>query len=256
LIHTTIDGLKDIPLMENVRIYTFAGGQHGPGAFPPVQTSGQQLSNPNDYSWFIRSLLLAMNRWVAVGTAPPASSYPRISDGDLVAPAKLNFPKLPRVGLPGAPHKAYRVNYGPAFATTGIVTMEPPQVGSEFPVMVPQVDADGNERGGLKMPEISAPLATYTGWNLFRPESGPEGVLSSMQGSYIPFPRTRSDRQRSGDLRSSIEERYGSRDEYVGRVAEAAITLIQDGYLLADDLSPILTQAGRHWDYLMGDNGK
>ncbi len=253
LIHITVDGSDDIPLMENVRIYSFAGGQHGVGRFPPRQTSGQQLSNPNDYFWMMRRLLLAMNRWAADGTPPPSSSYPRIDNGDLVLPENLNFPQLPGVGLPAAPHKAYRVIYGPEFATKGIVTVEPPEVLSEFPLMVPQVDADGNERGGLKMPEITVPLATYTGWNLFRPESGPEDVLSSMQGSYIPFPRTRSDRQRSGDPRRSIEERYRSREQYLGLVTEAALELVEDGYLLAEDLPPILSQAGRHWDYLMED---
>ena len=255
LIHTTIDGTEDMPLMENVRIYSFAGGQHGPGSFPPVQRSGQQLSNPNDYSWFMRSLLLAMHRWAADGSAPPASNYPRISDGDLVLPEQLSFPRLPGVGLPAAPHTAYRVLYGPEFATKGIVTIEPPEVASAFPIMVPQVDADGNETGGLKMPEVSVPLATYTGWNLFRPEFGPEDVLSSMQGSYIPFPRTTVDRQQRRDPRRAIEERYRSREQYVGLVSEAALGLMEDGYLLAEDLGPILKRAGEHWDSLMEDSG-
>ena len=68
--------------------------------------------------------------------------------------------------------------------------MQPPEVLSAFPILVPRVDADGNETGGLMMPEVAVPLATYTGWNLFHAEAGPAGVLSSMQGSYIPFPRT------------------------------------------------------------------
>ena len=255
LIHTTLDGTEDIPLMENVRIYSFAGGQHGPGSFPPVQRSGQQLSNPNDYSWFMRRLLLAMNRWAADGSPPPPSNYPRISDGDLVLPEQLSFPELPGVGLPAAPHKAYRVHYGPEFAAKGIVTIEPPEVASAFPIMVPQVDADGNETGGLKMPEVSVPLATYTGWNLFRPEFGPEDVLSSMQGSYIPFPRTTVDRQQSRDPRRAIAERYRSREQYVGLVSGAALRLIEEDYLLAEDLAPILSQAGDHWDYLMEEGG-
>ena len=254
LIHTTVDGSEDAPLMDNVRIYTFAGGQHGPGRFPPRQTSGQQLSNPNDYSWFVRSLLLAMNQWTTDGTPPPGSRYPRIADDDLVMPQDLRFPELPGVGQPAEPHLAYRVVYGPEFRTKGIVTVEPPEVISEFPVMVPQVDADGNETGGLMMPEVAVPLATYTGWNLFRPEAGPENVLSNMQGSYIPFPRTRAERERSSDPRRAIEERYRSREEYLGLVSDAALALVEEGYLLAEDLSPILSQAGRHWDYLMGDN--
>ncbi len=251
LIHTSIDGTQDSPLMDNVRIYSFAGGQHGPGSFPPVQRSGQELSNPNDYSWFMRSLLLAMNRWAADDSPPPASNYPRISDGDLVLPEQLDFPQLPGVGQPAVPHLAYRVDYGPEFATRGIVTVEPPEVASAFPILVPQVDADGNETGGLKMPEVAVPLATYTGWNLFQSEFGPEDVLSSMQGSYIPFPRTTVDGQRSSDPRRAIEERYRSREQYVGLVSDAALRLIDEGYLLAEDLAPILDRAGEHWSYLM-----
>ena len=240
LIHTTLDGAQDSPLMNNVRVYSFAGGQHGPGRFPPRQTSGQQLSNPNDYSWFLRSLLLAMNRWT--------------TDGDLVSPKDLAFPELPGVSQPAVPHLTYRAVYGPEFRTRGIVTVDPPEVLSAFPIRVPRVDADGNETGGLMMPEVAVPLATYTGWNNFRAESGPVDVLSSMQGSYIPFPRTRAQREQRGDPRLSIEERYGSRAEYLGRVSDAALALVEDGYLLAGDVSPILTQAGRHWDYLMEED--
>ena len=199
----------------------------------------------------MRSLLLAMNRWATDGSPPPASNYPRISDGDLVLPEQLDFPQLPGVGLPAVPHLAYRVDYGPEFATRGIVSVEPPEVASAFPILVPQVDSDGNETGGLKMPGVAVPLATYTGWNLFRSEFGPEDVLSSMQGSYIPFPRTTVDRRRSSDPRRAIEERYRSREQYVGLVSQAALRLIDEGYLLAGDLAPILGRASEHWDYLM-----
>ena len=255
LIHTTLDGAADAPLLDNVRVYSFAGGQHGPGRFPPRRTSGQQPSNPNDYSWFLRSLVLAMDGWIDDDAAsPPASIYPRIADGDLVAPDVIGFPDLPGVGQPAEPHLAYRAVYGPAFRTEGIVTVQPPEVLSAFPILVPAVDADGNETGGLMMPEVAVPLATYTGWNLFRGGAGPTDVLSSMQGSYIPFPLTGEDRARTGDLRRSIEERYGSRAAYLGQVTEAALALADRGYLLAADLAPILTQAGRHWDYLMEED--
>ena len=256
LIHTTLDGSADAPILDNVRVYSFAGGQHGPGRFPPRRTSGQQLSNPNDYSWFLRSLLLAMDRWVADDAAlPPVSVYPRIADDDLVRPTDLRFPELPGVGQPADPHLAYRAVYGPEFRTKGIVAVQPPEVLSAFPILVPQVDADGNETGGLKMPEVAVPLATYTGWNLFQADFGPSDVPSSMQGAYIPFPRTLSGRERRGDPRRSVEERYGGRAEFLGHLTEAALALVDDGYLLAEDLSPILAQAARHWDYLMeGDD--
>ncbi len=256
LIHTTLDGAADAPLLDNVRIYSFAGGQHGPGRFPPRRTSGEQPSNPNDYSWFLRSLVLAMDRWIDDdAAAPPASIYPRIADGDLVAPDALGFPDLPGVGQPAEPHLAYRAVYGPAFRTEGIATVQPPEVLSAFPILVPAVDADGNETGGLMMPEVAVPLATYTGWNLFRAGAGPTAVLSSMQGSYIPFPLTSEDRARTGDPRRPIEERYGGRDAYLGQVTEAALALADRGYLLAADLAPILAQAARHWDYLMEEDG-
>jgi hypothetical protein len=251
LIHTTIDGANDVPLMENVRIYLLSAGQHGPGAFPPVQTIGQQRSNPLDYRWAMKALLLAMDRWVAHGTPPPPSRYPRVQDGTLVTPDRLQFPKLAGVSIPTTTHKAYRADYGPRFATEGVVTQEPPRIGKPFPMLVPQSDADGNDLAGVKMPELTVPLATYTGWNLFNPRSGPTHVLSSMQGSYIPLPRTRADRQRANDPRLSIDERYHDKDQYVGLVGKAALELVDQGFLLPEDLSPILRNAGRHWDFLV-----
>src|SRR5882762_10260513 len=248
LIHTTVDGTADAPLMDNVRIYLLAGGQHGPGAFPPVQTIGQQPSNPLDYRWAMKALLLAMDRWTADGTAPPASRYPRVSDSTLVPPDRLRFPKVPGVTTSTAVHRAYRADYGPKFATEGVVTVEPPRLGTAFPILVPQVDADGNGIAGVKMPELVVPLATYTGWNLFNDRSGPAGALSSMQGSYVPLPRTGAERKRANDPRLSIEERYRDKDQYVGLVGKAARELIDQGFLLTEDLAVVLKNAGRHWD--------
>jgi len=248
LIHTTIDGASDAPLMDNVRIYLLAAGQHGPGAFPPVQTIGQQRNNPLDYRWAMKALLLAMDRWTASGTAPPASRYPRVSDSTLVPPDRLRFPKVPGVTTSTAVHRAYRADYGPKFATEGVVTVEPPRLGTAFPILVPQVDADGNGIAGVKMPELVVPLATYTGWNLFNARSGPTDVLSSMQGSYVPLPRTSAERKRTNDPRLSIEERYRDKDQYVGLVGKAARELIDQGFLLTEDLAVVLKNAGRHWD--------
>jgi hypothetical protein len=250
LIHTTVDGTADVSLMDNVRIYLLAAGQHGPGAFPPTQTIGQQRNNPLDYRWAMKALLLAMDRWTADGTAPPPSRYPRLADGTLVPAEQLRFPKVPGVVTSTAVHRAYRADYGPAFATQGVVTIEPPRIGSAFPILVPQVDADGNGVAGVRMPELSVPLATYTGWNLFNDRSGPTDVLSSMQGSYVPLARTNADRKRANDPRPSIDERYRDKDQYIGLVSKAALALIDQGYLLAEDLAAVLKNAGRHWDYL------
>jgi Alpha/beta hydrolase domain len=249
LFHTTIDGLEDAPLPSNVRAYLLAAGQHGVAGFPPSRTIGQQMNNPLDYRWVMRRLLVSMNRWITDGTEPPPSAYPRLDQGTLVPPDKLKFPKIPSVNVPAAPHKAYRADYGPDFISKGVVSQEPPRIGRSFPMFVPQVDADGNEVAGIRVPELAVPLATYTGWNLFNERSGPPGVVSSMQGSFIPFPRTREDRARTNDPRRSIDERYRSREEYLGLVSKAANDLVEKGYLLKADVPRILEQTGTRWDY-------
>jgi hypothetical protein len=250
LIHTTIDGAADAPLMDNVRIYLLTAGQHGPSAFPPAQTIGQQKNNPLDYRWAMKALLVAMDQWTANGTAPPPSQYPHVGDGTLARPDRLKFPKVPGVTTTAAVHRAYHADYGPKFVSEGIVTVEPPRIGTAFPVLVPQVDADGNGVAGIRMPEVTVPLATYTGWNLFNDRSGPTDVLSSMQGSYIPLPRTAADRKRAGDPRPSIEERYRDKDQYLSLVSRAAQTLVDQRFLLAEDAAIVVTNAGRHWDYI------
>jgi hypothetical protein len=190
-----------------------------------------------------------MNRWITDGTEPPPSAYPRLDQGTLVPPDKLKFPKIPSVNVPAAPHKAYRADYGPDFISKGVVSQEPPRIGRSFPMFVPQVDADGNEVAGIRVPELAVPLATYTGWNLFNERSGPPEVVSSMQGSFIPFPRTREDRARTNDPRRSIDERYRNREQYLEMVAKAAIDLVEKGYLLKADVPRIIEQTGTRWDY-------
>ena len=250
LIHTSVDGKQDAPLSDNTRIYMFTGGQHGPGPFPPRRSIGQQLNNPNDYRWSMKALLLSMNRWIKDGMAPPPSRYPRIADNTLVQLDSLKFPTLDGVGKPTEAHKAYRVFYGLDFASKCIISVDPPEVNEAFPILVPQVDADGNELAGLKMPEVAVPLATYTGWNLFNAESGPTNLLSSMQGSYIPLSPTRADRERTKDPRPSIEERYQSKQQYLDRVAAAARDLVQQGYLLEEDVNTLVRHADAQWGSL------
>src|SRR5262249_1706318 len=144
LTHTSIDGKSDVALMNNVRIYYFPGGQHGTGAFPPAKNqTAQNLITPVDYAWSMRALLLALDAWTKGSAEPPASQYARIADGTLISPGKVNFPKIPNVNFPTTVHEAWRVDYGPQFKSKGLITNEPPRVGKAFPVMVPQVDADG-----------------------------------------------------------------------------------------------------------------
>ena len=185
--------------------------------------------------------------------APPPSRHPRIEDKTLVRIEALKFPTLPFVQKPTEAHKAYRVFYGLDFASKGIISVDPPETNGSYPILVPQVDNDGNELAGVKMPEVSVPLATYTGWNHFNAVSGPTALLSSMQGSYIPLPRTRAERERNKDPRSSIEERYQTRDHYIALVSTAARELAQQGYLLDDDVAAVVKRADGHWGELFGE---
>jgi hypothetical protein len=252
LIHTTLDGKADVPVPDNVRIYFVAGTGHGAGPFPPAYSTvpefrSQQKLNPNDMSWPLRALLLAMDRWVSDDTPPPPSRYPRVADGTLVRLEDLAFPKVPGVRLPYRVHQAYRVDYGPRWSQ-GIIDREPPRVGKPFVSLVPQVDRDGNEPAGIRLPDVAVPRATYTGWNLRDPRIGAPREAVHFYGSYIPFARTRAERQRGGDPRPSVEERYRSRAEYLGRVAEELLPLVRGGYLLAEDVAALLSRAREHWD--------
>ena len=249
--HTTIDGKEDLSLLPNVRAYLFAGAQHGPAAFPPPRSVGQQMSNPLEYRWSMRKLLVTMNRWISDGTEPPPSMVPRLSDGTLISRDKLKFPKIPNVTVPAAPQTARRADYGRDFVKKGIVTTEPPKLGSAYPVFIAQADADGNDLAGIRMPELVVPLATFTGWNLFNERSGPTNVMATTTGSFIPFARTRAERERSGDPRPSIEERYKNKEDYLDRLSKSANDLASKGYLLKEDVPRIVQQAATRWDWVM-----
>lgn len=251
LIHTTIDGQHDVEPLDNVRIYLFASTQHGPAKFPPTRTTGVQRDNPMDFSWNMRALLKALDRWVDADIPPPTSRYPRIADGTLVRPEDLNFPDISGFTPSSRVHKAYRADYGPQFYSDGIVTQEPPRIGKSFPVLVPAVDRDGNDRAGIALPELSVPLATYSGWNRFHELSGPTQEITSMNGSFVPFPRTKTDRETTRDPRASIEERYTTREHYLGMISKAVIESTGNGYLLSEDALEILRLAGKHWNYVI-----
>jgi hypothetical protein len=251
LIHTTIDGKADAALANGTRVYFFAGGQHGPAAFPPPQNGTQNRSNPNPYTLSMRALLVAMNAWVRDGKEPPPSMYPRVDAGQAVPLASVKFPKIPGVAFPTRMLTAYRVDYGPDFRTKGIVTIDPPKVGKAFPMLAPQVDEDGNETAGVRSALLQWPLATYTGWNLRSKEIGASDELFSMQGSWIPFAKTKAERQKSGDPRLSIEERYATRAEYLEKVGAAARRLADQGYLLDRDVERAVRAGAAQWDYLV-----
>ena len=258
LIHTSADGLKDSAPGENARIYLLAGLQHFSAAFPPLKattgspdSTAQQRHNPNPVQWFWRALINDMDQWVKDGTPPPPNTYPTIADSTLVPLSKWTFPRIPGVNTPHEMNLAYHLDFGSQWRS-GIVSNEPPKVGKTFSVLVPQTDADGNDLGGVRLPELQAPLATYTGWNLRDPSIGAPDLRLSFLGSFLPFARSASEREKSGDPRPSVAERYLSREEYMGKFAEAAMKLIKERFLLREDLTAVLERGQREWNEIAG----
>ena len=120
-----------------------------------------------------------------------------------------------------------------------------------LPHLVPQVDADGNDLGGIRDPDVAVPLATTTGWN-FRDESvGNPGDIYQLLGSYVPFAATRARREAAGDPRPSIEERYHGLDDYLQRIRTAAQELIRNRFIIEEDLERVLARARAHWAFAM-----
>jgi hypothetical protein len=237
LVHTDAFGL-DLPEHPRVRIYLFASSQHF--AEPqglPQHGPHRYLSNPLDTAPLLRALLDALEQWATHGTPPPPSRIPRRSDGTLIpaSAVQAHFPLLPRVECPATPNRLHLQDYGPDFPR-GLIAYEPPAVDTshEYAVLVPLIDADGNDVPGIRTPHVEVPLATFTGWNL-RPTGGGAKALASVTGSYFPFAQTPAQRQASGDPRPSLTERYRSRADYVARIARAAQTLVEARLLLEED---------------------
>lgn len=250
LIHTTPDGKRDLPLMDNVRIYFLAGLQHFTAPFPPTppaepSLAARNLPNPNPVFYFWRALFVAMDEWVRDGKAPPESRYPKLADKTLVRREELKFPKIPGVSLPERVHQALRLDFGPEWKKR-IITKQPPGIASPFPVFVPQVDKDGNDLGGVRLPELEVPLATYTGWNLRDPKTGMATERVSFLGSWLPLPKAKS----ADDSRTAIADRYPSREDYLKKFTDAASRLVAERFLLKDDADSLVKRGGDEWDFV------
>lgn len=245
LTHTDPAGTRDMALPENVRSYLLAGAQHGPGRFPPVAaTTAQQRANPLDYWWAMRALLPALHRWVKDGVAPPPSALPTLREGTLVPASAVAFPELAGVASPRRAAGGMRARHA--------LLAEDKGAGARLPLLVPQVDADGNERAGVHLPDLAVPLATYTGWNFRREASGPPIDFVALAGAWIPFPATRAAQAAAKDPRRAIAERYASREEYLKKIEAESAGLVTRGFLRAEDVAAIARRAGEQWDLVVG----
>ena len=203
-------------------------------------------------------MIVALDQWVKDGKEPPDSAFPTIADGRLVDwhQNKTNFPKIPGVRYPTVIQQPPFADYGPKFHSHGIITIEPPTVKGRYTVLVPASYDNGNDGGTLKLPDILVPVATYTGWNTRRKDVGAEGMLASLLGSCFPLPRTKAERQKSGDPRQSLEDAYSSfaayRDTY-----SAACTVYQGRrLLLAEDVDLLVKNLETRRKLFAAEEGK
>ena len=173
----------------------------------------------------MRALLIALSDWVD-GTAPPPSLTPQLADNTLVAVENLPFPAIPGMAI------ARKVN---VFGVLTDWTQPAMDMSKPYRPMVTNVDADGNETAGIRLPDIVVPLGTYTGWNLYKAPYV-EGELGDRDGSYMPFAATRAEREARNDPRPSLEERYGTHAAYVQRLIEAARQAVAARLLLSEDV--------------------
>ncbi|WP_330083726.1 alpha/beta hydrolase domain-containing protein [Methylocystis iwaonis] len=155
----------------------------------------------------LRALLVVLDDW-AKGVKPPASRVPAVAD--LVDARKLVWPKIPALPTPPSGER-----------------------------LVPKIDADGNESAGLRLPDQALPIATFTGFGVQKDKAGP----GCAAGVALPFPSTKTDREKTGDPRPSLVERYGSRAYFVATMRVVADKLVKERLLLKEDADAYVAAA-------------
>ena len=265
------DPKNDIPLPDNVRRYYLPSSTHGGGNGATTENpanvgancpgnnwgTGTLRANPVPATGLVNRMRAALRDWVVNGTPPPPSRWPLMlgakNERNLVEPTKaaMGFPS----GVPGIPDSiflpenfvfpVFDYDWGPDydhFEASGVPGNAPPPILHVIKMMVPRVDADGNELGGVPTVQRDAPLGTYLGWNITA--SGfHTGQVCNYVGGMVPFFKTKAQRLAAGDPRLSLEERYGTHAGYVGAVTAAANNAYSQGYLLAADRDALIAQA-------------
>jgi len=230
LVVTDTNG-RPLALPDSVRVYMMSGHPHNPA--PDWHSRGvcQELQNPLNYSTYARAFLVALDRWVTEGVAPPASAFPNLKSHTLIALDKTQsmWPAIP--GVPFSP----QVNQ---VRVVDPKSMPPEASGPGYPLLFPALNADGNPIGGIDVPEIAVPIATFSGRNT-RAEGFSQGELCGLSGSYIPFATTKQERQAGGDPRLSLEERYKSAQDYADKRKRAVDALVQQRYVLPEDAAAL-----------------
>jgi hypothetical protein len=261
LLHTTPDGTRDLPDSKYARNYLMSSMRHGTGN---AANRGlcQQFDNPLNSAPVQRALFIALDEWATEGRKPPRSRVPKLRDGTLVPPlpqSGMGFPhgmpnphhdtdgpsSSPTVLYTGLKTTRYHFDYGRRFYETGIATINPPvfpfttpsyqddpRNGPIYPNFIPKTDSDGNDIAGVRLPDVTVPLATYTGWALRRGVHANDGCEAA--GQFIPFAKTAADR--GVDPRPSVAERYPTFERYHSKVVRAINDMVRDRFMLCEDV--------------------
>jgi hypothetical protein len=161
------------------------------------------------------------------------------------------FPRGIGVSPPDENLREPRLDFGPRFASEGIADQVPPVPGPPFETRVPAPDADGNDRGGVRLIELQVPLGTHTGWNQRAPKTGFAWATARFDGSFVPFARTETERRSSNDPRPSIESRYPTRDAFIAKIQLAAKRQVTAGFLLPEDVERAISENLSLYDRVM-----
>jgi len=244
--HTDPRDASDLEIPDNARMYHLTGAPHMVRALDDPDWIGQLTPNAIPAIPYRRAILVMLDRWATDGTPPPPSLLPKTGDGTLITAeeALARYPKVPGVNLPKGPSRLMRYNYGPRFETDGIMDVFPPVPvpGEEYPLRVTQLDPDGNTIAGLRYPDIEVPLGTYHGWSL-RKAGFAEGEQWMNTGSFMPFARTKAEREEQGDPRPSLEERYPSHAAYIAAVTRVCKDRVDEGFMLQEDADRFIDAA-------------
>ncbi len=220
---------EPLTMPDNVRLFHLSNLQH----YTLVNAKSEMVktctypTNPLNAGPPLRALLVALDAWITNGTKPPDSRYPSRADGTLAEPKgdAVGFPRIPGVSYPVRIAQPVLLN----------ADEMPPTKGAAYPVFVPKTDSDGRAIAGVHLPTLDAPEATHTGWNL-RKAGFSEGELCDNNGMMIPFAATREERDRTGDPRLSMAERYPNPGDRTAAIAKAAQKLVEDRLLLPEDV--------------------
>lgn len=253
LMSTDPTGRFDLPDHPFTRLYLLSSMQHAAPGDPTSKGLCQQFLDPLDEAPVLRALWTDLDDWSTHGIIPPDSQVPTLRGGTLAPPlpqSAVGFPKIPGVTYTGLKTTRYRFDYGKDFYRTFVPTINPPRItppyednpenGPIYPSYVPRTDSDGNDIAGIRLPELTVPLATYTGWGLRSGVWANDGCEGS--GQFIPFQATKAGREAAGDPRPSVQERYPSFSAYRNKVVNAVENLVERRLVTCDDTQGMLTR--------------